>query len=162
MTAGLDTTVHHEVVDGKKVDVEPVEWTYVPFTMLKAKFLLVKATPEGERTEWWLVSTLKDKPIAKFTNEDDAKMTWCTFEFGCKTSIEQIEMKEDNGKVRKELADFLTMKGGFDITLMEEDIKKYQAEGKSREEIADIMFKQKDKYLRKDAKPKAEKERTDW
>ena len=122
MKNGLDNKVHHEVVDGVDVELTPIEWCPIPCSA-NHKFLLLKATPNGQKTEWWIVGTFKKTPLCKFTNGDDANIIWKTLEIGVK---HVIKTSEEFGKV-------------FDEDKIGAEVRRLKDAGKSLDEILTIM-----------------------
>lgn len=131
MKNGLDNKVHHEVVDGVDVELTAIEWCPIPCSA-NHQFLLLKATPKGQNTEWWIVGTFKNTPLCKFTNGDDANIIWKTLEIGVKHVIkasEELGQDFDDDKIRAE-------------------IRKLHEAGKSLDEIQTIMKERMDEFIK--------------
>lgn len=131
MKNGLDNKVHHEVVDGVDVELTPIEWCPIPCSA-NHKFLLLKATPKGQTTEWWIVATFKKRPLCRFTDEDDASIIWKTLEMGVKYVI---NTSDELGKV-------------FDEDKIGAEIRRLKEAGKSLDEIHTELKGRMDEFIK--------------
>lgn len=131
MKYGLDNKVHHEVIDGVDVELTTIEWYPIPCSA-NHRFLLLKATPNGQKTEWWIVGTFKKRPLCRFTDEDDASIIWKTLEIGVKHII----------KASEELGQ------DFDDEKIQAEIQKLRDEGKSFDEISTELKERMDEFIK--------------
>lgn len=131
MKNSLDNKVHHEVVDGVDVEITPIEWCPIPCSA-KHQLLLLKATPNGQKTEWWIVATFKKTPLCRFTDEDDANLIWRTLEIGAKYVI---EASEELGKV-------------FDEDKIGAEIRRLKESDKSLDEIHTELYERINEFIK--------------
>lgn len=131
MKNGLVNKVHHEVVDGVDVELTPIEWCPIPCSA-NHSFLLLKATPNGQKTEWWIVGTFKKRPLCRFTDEDDASGIWNMLEIGVEHII----------KVSEKLGQ------DFDDEKIQAEIRKLRDEGKSLDEIRTELKERMNEFIK--------------
>lgn len=131
MKNGLVNKVHHEVVDGVDVELTPIEWCPIPCSA-NHRFLLLKATPNGQKTEWWIVGTFKKRPLCRFTDEDDASGIWNMLEIGVEHII----------KVSEKLGQ------DFDDEKIQAEIRKLRDEGKSLDEIRTELNERMNEFIK--------------
>ena len=121
-------------VGGKEVEITPVEWCPMPKS--NHRLLLTKATPKGERTEWWIVGTFRLEPLCRFDDEDFAHLLWAMLKCGARTLLSTDAIADDK----------------FDVDRIENDVKEFIKQGKSVDEIKDIMKGRMKEYRKDDGK----------